>query len=204
MGLPAEITAASTIIQFWTTSVNVAVWLTILGFFIILTNLFFVRIYGELEFTFATLKIMLIVGLNLMVRCITWRSVKSNWKQAIVIAAGGGPDHQAYGVQYWRDPGPFVQYLSIGGSLGRFLGFWTTFANAAYAYSSIETIAMAAAETKSPRRNIPKAAKRIFVRILLFYGSPPDSKRLLATDSLPQSYPSSWSASSSPPTSLSS
>lgn len=67
ISLPAELTAASTIIQFWNTSVNVAVWLSVLGFFILLTNLFFVRIYGELEFTFASLKIMLIIGLNLMV-----------------------------------------------------------------------------------------------------------------------------------------
>lgn len=29
---------------------------------------------------------------------------------------------------------------------------------------------MAAAETKSPRRAIPDAAKRIFIRVLLFYG----------------------------------
>ncbi|KAL9624679.1 MAG: hypothetical protein Q9160_001033 [Pyrenula sp. 1 TL-2023] len=183
MGLPAEITAASTIIQFWTTSVNVAVWLTILGFFIIITNLFFVRVYGELEFTFATLKIMLIVGLNLM---------------AIGIAAGGGPDHHAYGVHYWRDPGPFVQYLSIGGSLGRFLGFWTTFANAAYAYSSIETIAMAAAETKSPRRNIPKAAKRIFVRILLFYVISIFMVGLIVPSNEPKLLKSTGTASQSP------
>lgn len=50
------------------------------------------------------------------------------------------------------------------------MGFWTVFANAAYAYSSVETISMAAAETYAPRRNIPKAAKRVFVRVLLFYG----------------------------------
>lgn len=36
-------------------------------------------------------------------------------------------------------------------------------------YASIESISLPAAETKNPRRNIPKAAKRIFVRVLLFY-----------------------------------
>jgi amino acid transporter len=50
------------------------------------------------------------------------------------------------------------------------MGFWTVFSNAAYAYSSVETISMAAAETYAPRRNIPKAAKRVFVRVALFYG----------------------------------
>lgn len=63
-----------------------------------------------------------------------------------------------------------MQYLGVPGALGQFMGFWTVFSNAAYAYSSIETISMAAAETYAPRRNIPKAAKRVFVRVMLFYG----------------------------------
>jgi L-asparagine transporter-like permease len=50
------------------------------------------------------------------------------------------------------------------------MGFYTTFSNAVYAYSGIETISMAAAETESPRRNIPIAAKRIFWRVTIFYG----------------------------------
>lgn len=86
-----------------------------------------------------------------------------------MITAGGGPNHKTIGFQYWNNPGPFVQYLDVPGALGRFMGFWSVFANAAYAYSSVETISMAAAETYAPRRNIPKAAKRVFVRVALFY-----------------------------------
>lgn len=62
-----------------------------------------------------------------------------------------------------------MQYLDIPGPLGRFAGFWATLTSAAYSYSGIESITNAAAETKNPRRNIPKAAKRIFWRILIFY-----------------------------------
>ncbi|KAK0213404.1 amino acid permease-domain-containing protein [Desarmillaria ectypa] len=105
--------------------------ITILGLLLVVCNLMFARVYGELEFGFAILKIMLIVGLIIM--------------------------------------GPFVQYLGIDGSLGRFLGFWTTFSNAAYAYGGAEGVANAAAETQNPRRNIPLAAKRIFWRVLIFY-----------------------------------
>lgn len=90
--------------------------------------------------------------------------------QALVITCGGGPDHKTIGFEYWRHPGPFVQYLGIGGSLGRFLGVWTSMNSALYAYSGIETITVAAGETKSPRHAIPQAAKRIFFRILIFYG----------------------------------
>ena len=42
----------------------------------------------------------------------------------IILTAGGGPDGKAIGFQYWKNPGPFVQYLGIAGSKGRFLGFW--------------------------------------------------------------------------------
>ncbi|KAF2769845.1 amino acid transporter-like protein [Teratosphaeria nubilosa] len=154
MSLPAEIVAAAVIVDFWNDSISNAIWITIFGLLLVASNVFLVRIYGELEFGFSMLKIMLVVGTNLM---------------ALVVVCGGGPNHEAYGFRYWHNPGPLVQYLGIKGSLGRFLGFWTTFDNAVFAYSGVENISMAAAETKSPRRNIPIAAKRIFVRVALFY-----------------------------------
>lgn len=153
IGLPAEMTAVAVIMQFWLT-VNNAVWITVFGLLLFASNLCFIRIYGEMEFFFAMLKILLIVGLIIM---------------GLVIDLGGVPGQERIGFRYWRDPGPFVQYLDIPGPLGQFAGFWTTLANAAYAYSGIDGIANAAAETKAPRRNIPKAARRIFWRILIFY-----------------------------------
>jgi yeast amino acid transporter len=153
VSIPAEVVAASVVIEFWA-SYNNAIWITVFGVLIVASAMSFVRVYGELEFFFSILKIMLIIGINIM---------------ALVITCGGGPNHTSIGFQYWRNPGPFVQYLDIGGSLGQFLGFWTTFNSALYAYSSIETITVAAAETKNPRQAIPMASKRIFIRILLFY-----------------------------------
>jgi yeast amino acid transporter len=55
------------VVQFWST-VNSAVWITVFGILLVISNVLFVRVYGELEFTFASLKIMLIIGLNIMVR----------------------------------------------------------------------------------------------------------------------------------------
>ena len=63
--LPAELVAAAVVVQFWNETSS-AVWITCFGVLLVISNLFFVRIYGELEFTFASLKIMLIVGLNIM------------------------------------------------------------------------------------------------------------------------------------------
>lgn len=64
---PAELTAAAVIVEFWST-INSAIWITVFGVLLVGSNLLFIRIYGEVEFTFATLKIMLIIGLNIMVR----------------------------------------------------------------------------------------------------------------------------------------
>ncbi|KAJ5609587.1 hypothetical protein N7528_010154 [Penicillium herquei] len=154
VSIPAELVAAAVIVEFWIT-INAAIWVTIFGVLMIVTALLFVRVYGELEFGFSILKIMLIIGINIM---------------ALVITCGGAPNHKSIGFEYWKSPyGPFVQYLGIEGSLGRFLGFWTVFNNALYAYSGIENITVAAAETRNPRRAIPMAARRIFIRIILFY-----------------------------------
>ena len=154
VSIPAEIVAASVVIEFWS-STNSAIWITVLAVPMIITSYAYVRVYGEIEFWFSMLKIILIVGVNIM---------------ALVITCGGGPNHTPIGFTYWKTPyGPFVQYLGIGGSLGQFLGFWKALNNALYSYSGIEVITVAAAETKSPRRAIPMAAKRIFVRIALFY-----------------------------------
>jgi amino acid transporter len=67
MLLPGEMVACAVIIDFWT-PVNHAIWITVLGSLLLLSNMFFVSFYGELEFVFAILKIMLVVGTTLMVR----------------------------------------------------------------------------------------------------------------------------------------
>lgn len=106
--IPAEITAAAVLISFWTTSVSNGVWITIMGILIISTNMFFIRVYGEVEFTFAILKIMLIVGLIIMVRSYnTSRSSRSELfflYQGLCIDLGGVPGQHRLGFQYWRNP----------------------------------------------------------------------------------------------------
>ncbi|OKL61616.1 hypothetical protein UA08_03609 [Talaromyces atroroseus] len=182
VSIPAEIVAAAVLIEFWATYNN-AIWISVFGVLIVISACSFIRVYGEMEFFFSILKIMLIIGINIM---------------ALVITCGGGPDHTSIGFQYWRNPGPFVQYLGIGGSLGQFLGFWTTFNNALYAYSNIESITVAAAETKNPRVAIPMAAKRIFIRILLFYVLTIFMIGLVVPSNDPQLLSGSGTASESP------
>lgn len=66
VSIPAEIVAAAVLVQFWS-DLSSAVWITIFGVLMLGTALVFVRVYGELEFFFSMLKILLIIGINIMV-----------------------------------------------------------------------------------------------------------------------------------------
>ncbi|KAM0304899.1 hypothetical protein ACHAPM_003016 [Fusarium culmorum] len=132
--------------------VNVAVWITTLIVLVTCINLFAVSVYGEVEFYFAGIKVIAIVGLILL---------------AFLIDLGATGQGRI-GFRYWRNPGAMKEYVATG-DLGRFLGFFSTLVNAAFSFGGIETVAVAGGEAKNPRRNIPKAVRRVFWRILFFY-----------------------------------
>ena len=153
--LCAEISAASSVIQYWhgARDINVAAWISIIIVVVLCLNIFAVSIYGEAEFIFASIKILTILGLLIL---------------ALIIDVGGVPGQHRLGFQYWRNPGAMKPYIA-GGSEGRFLGLWSTLVNAAFSYGGVEMVAVAAGEAEDPRRNIPKAVRRVFWRILFFY-----------------------------------
>ncbi|TVY93584.1 putative proline-specific permease [Lachnellula willkommii] len=105
------------------------------------------------EFIFASLKIVTIVGLLIM---------------AFIVDLGGGPKHDRLGFRYWKHGHAMKEYDSTG-STGRFLGFFNVLVNAAFSYGGVEVVAVAAGEAENPRKNIPKAVRRVFWRILFFY-----------------------------------
>ncbi|KIK04264.1 hypothetical protein K443DRAFT_424867 [Laccaria amethystina LaAM-08-1] len=152
--LPAELSAASVLIGFWNDKINPAVWITVCMIVVIVINMLGAGAYGEAEFVFASIKVITITGLIIL---------------GIVLDLGGGPDHDRLGFRYWKNPGPFVQYQGIQGAKGRFLGWWAVLTQAAFSFIGTEIVAIAAGEAKNPRRNLPKAIKRVYIRILLFY-----------------------------------
>lgn len=87
---------------------------------------------------------------------------------AFILDLGGGPNHDRLGFRYWKHPGAMKEYDSTGNA-GRFLGLFSTLVNAAFSYGGVEMVAVAAGEAENPRKNIPKAVKRVFWRILFFY-----------------------------------
>ncbi|KAG8799276.1 hypothetical protein FRC17_007174, partial [Serendipita sp. 399] len=152
--LPAELSAAAVLINYWNKTVNNAVWITMCLVVAVAINALGAGAYGEAEFVFASIKVITIVGLIIL---------------GIILDLGGGPNHDRIGFRYWIDPGPFVQRYGIPGDLGRFLGWWSVMTQAAFSFIGTEIVAIAAGEAKNPRRNIPRAIRRVYIRILLFY-----------------------------------
>ncbi|KAH8922146.1 hypothetical protein BT69DRAFT_1351114 [Atractiella rhizophila] len=62
--LPTELAAAAVLIRYWNSSVSNAVWITLTLFLLTGINLFGARGYGEVEFWFASIKVVTIVGLS--------------------------------------------------------------------------------------------------------------------------------------------
>ncbi|EXJ80459.1 AAT family amino acid transporter [Capronia coronata CBS 617.96] len=151
----AEISAASVVIQYWhgVANINVAAWISIIIVLIVLLNIFAVTIFGEAEFIFAVIKIVTLIGLLIL---------------ALIIDVGGVPGQPRLGFHYWKSPGAMKTYKSPG-DLGRFLGLWSTLTNSAFSYNGVEMIAATSGEAQNPRRNVPKAVRRLFWRILFFY-----------------------------------
>ncbi|QRW09028.1 amino acid permease [Ceratobasidium sp. AG-Ba] len=153
--LPAELSAAAVLINYWMNHrINDALWISICLVVVVIINMLGAGVFGECEFIFASIKVITITGLIIL---------------GIVVDLGGGPNHDRIGFRYWKNPGPFVQYAGIAGAKGRFLGWWSVMTQAAFSFIGTEIVAIAAGEAKNPRRNLPKAIRRVYIRILLFY-----------------------------------
>lgn len=151
--LPTELSASALFIGFWTVKVHMAIWIFMFLVIVALINLGGVRFYGEMEFWFSTLKIITIVAVIIL---------------GLIIDLGGVTGDRV-GFRYWKNPGLFVQYKDTPGIAGRFLGFFSVLITAAFSYIGVEMPAIAAAEAKDPRKNLPRTVKQVAGRILGFY-----------------------------------
>ncbi|KAI0369433.1 hypothetical protein BV20DRAFT_968017 [Pilatotrama ljubarskyi] len=153
--LPAEITAAAVVLGYWESTAKIPV-AAVSGFFLVIAtaiNCFPSRYYGEVEFYLSCLKVSTII---------------------IIILVGllidlGASDQGRLGFKYWREQ-PFAPiYLGIGGAKGSFLGFWAVIMQAAFSFFGSEVPGIAAGEVIDATRNVPRALRKVWIRITLFY-----------------------------------
>ncbi|KFY40359.1 hypothetical protein V494_03527 [Pseudogymnoascus sp. VKM F-4513 (FW-928)] len=156
---PNNLTATALVIQYWVKpeKVNPGVFIAIFLVAIVLINYFGVKFFGEFEFWLSSIKVVVILGLILL---------------SLVLACGGGPDHDPKGFRYWHNPGAFKPYADVHGvsiPAARFIAFWSCLTTAVFAYLGMELVGVTVGEAQNPRKVIPRAIKLTFYRILLFY-----------------------------------
>ncbi|TWH45868.1 amino acid permease [Sporomusa sp. KB1] len=143
----ADVTAAGLYIQYWFP--NIAQWVPSLIILVILLimNLTAVRLFGEMEFWFALIKVVAILALIVI--------------GTFMIIKGFSTDAGASG---------FANLWSYGGWLPNGVsGFILSFQMVVFAFTGIELVGLTAGETENPKRVIPKAINNIPIRIIIFY-----------------------------------
>ena len=149
-----EITAASIVIDYWDNPVHIGVWITIMLIVIVGLNFCPVGVYAETEFWFASIKVIMVVGLLIMSFC---------------LMLGAGPDQGRIGFRYWNNPGATKEYL-VSGSGGRFTAFLYVWVFAGFAFFfGPELIIFTTGEMRNPRKNLPSASRKFFARLVTFY-----------------------------------
>jgi AAT family amino acid transporter len=143
-----ELTAIGIYVRYWFP--DVPQWLPALIALAVLygANLMAVRVFGELEFWFALVKVVTIVALILV-------------GLGVILLHYGSFATTASFSNLWSHDGGFLPF----GVLGVLL----TLQMVAFAYSGVELIGVTAGEAQDPLRALPKATNGIIVRILIFY-----------------------------------
>jgi len=149
--LAAEFVAGALIVQFWFPGTNPTLWA--MGFFVLLMglNLLSVKAYAEAEYWFSGIKVVTViifiaVGALMITGMLGGQSVGfRNWTLAGPPPPGGAP--------------------FVGGVTAALLVFLV----AGFSFQGTEGVGLAAAETSDPARNVPRAIRSVFWRILLFY-----------------------------------
>ncbi|KAE9570195.1 Proline-specific permease [Colletotrichum fructicola] len=149
----ADCTALAGLWSYWFPDINPGVWVACTLGVVFVLNCLAVKYFGEVEFYASIFKIFLIFGFLLF---------------TFVVVLGGNPKHDRIGFRYWRDPGAFNETYTAG-TTGRFLSIWGVFNTAAFAIGGPDFIANCASEAVNPRRNIPKAVRRVIYRLIFFF-----------------------------------
>lgn len=143
----ADLTAVGLYTQFWFPSV--AQWVPGLIALVILLimNLATVKLFGEMEFWFALIKVIAILALII--------------GGTFMIIKGFSTDAGASSfTNLWSHGGWFPNGAS---------GFILSFQMVVFAFVGIELVGLMAGETKDPEKVIPKAINNIPIRIIIFY-----------------------------------
>jgi len=143
----AELTAVGIYINYWWP--DIPHWVSALVFLVLITliNLIEVKMYGELEFWFAIVKVVAIVGMIIL--------------GTLMIFTGIGVGGRAIGFENLWIHGGFMP----NGVWGLLLSLVIVM----FSFGGIELIGITAGEADNPKKSIAQAINQVMWRILIFY-----------------------------------
>lgn len=146
IAIGGEVIAAGIYMQYWWP--KMPLWLPVLIFslLVLTVNAAAVRLFGEFEYWFSMIKVTAISVFILI---------------GIAIMTFGLPERPATGLSNLTSHGGFMPHGLTG--LGTAMVF------VLFSYIGTEVVSVTAAEAKNPERDIPRAARQMILRLLLFY-----------------------------------
>lgn len=141
----AELTAVGIYVQYWWP--DIPTWVSAAVFFLVINaiNLANVKVYGEMEFWFAIIKVVAIIGMI----------VFGGW---LLLSGQGGPE--ATVTNLWAQGGFFPNGIT---------GLVMAMAVIMFSFGGLELVGITAAEADNPETSIPRATNQVIYRILIFY-----------------------------------
>ncbi|MGO4746052.1 amino acid permease [Serratia quinivorans] len=141
----AELTAVGIYVQYWWP--EIPTWVSAAVFFLAINaiNLANVKVYGEMEFWFAIIKVVAIIGMIV-------------FGAYLLFSGMGGPE--ATVTNLWAQGGFFPNGV---------MGLVMAMAVIMFSFGGLELVGITAAEADNPQKSIPKATNQVIYRILLFY-----------------------------------
>lgn len=143
----ADLTAVGLYTQYWLPEVPQWVPGLIALVILLIMNLATVKLFGEMEFWFALIKViailaLIVIGIFMIIKGISTDAGASSF------------------TNLWSHGGMFPNGLN---------GFILSFQMVVFAFVGIELVGLTAGETEDPEKVIPKAINNIPIRILIFY-----------------------------------
>ena len=141
----AELSAVGIYVQYWWPAIPT--WVSALAFFVIINGISLsnVKAFGEMEFWFAIIKVVAIIGMIIF----------GAW-----LLASGDAGPQASVANLWQHGGFFPNGWQ---------GLVMAMAVIMFSFGGLELVGITAAEADDPSTSIPRATNQAIYRILIFY-----------------------------------
>ncbi|RLM27260.1 lysine transporter [Brenneria alni] len=144
--IAVDLVAAQLVMGYWFPEVSGWVWSALFLAVMVLLNIISVKGFGEAEYWFSMIKVVTVVIFIAV---------------GILMIVGILRGAENAGLHNWRiGDAPFAGGFSAMIGVAMIVGF---------SFQGTELIGVAAGESKDPQKNIPRAIRQVFWRILLFY-----------------------------------